>query len=210
MKNLAILIFDDAEVLDFCGPFEVFSVANELSDGQLFSVYTVSEHDRPVRAKNGLRVLPDYDFRSCPTPDILLMVADEVVVFDNLTHTATIAAKDPGDVERAEHDLCHIAPLRPLAPPDPFPTIDDAEVDTSDETFFTGIRSLGAGRGELVALLLEQYPILKHFSLMQYYDASKIFKYQGIYWPDIAILLVVSAVMFGVSIVTFRRKEIYV
>ena len=38
----------------------------------------------------------------------------------------------------------------------------------------------------------------------------KIFKYQGIYWPDIAILLVVSAIMFGVSIVTFGRKEIYV
>jgi ABC-type transport system involved in multi-copper enzyme maturation permease subunit len=62
----------------------------------------------------------------------------------------------------------------------------------------------------VVALLLEQYPILKHFSLMQYYDASKIFKYRGIYWPDIAILLVVSAVMFGVSIVTFGRKEVYV
>jgi beta-exotoxin I transport system permease protein len=62
----------------------------------------------------------------------------------------------------------------------------------------------------VVALLLEQYPILKHFSLMHYYDASKTFKYQGIYWPDIAILLAVSAVMFAASVLTFRRKDIYV
>ena len=31
-RILAILIFDDVEVLDFCGPFEVFSVANRFTD----------------------------------------------------------------------------------------------------------------------------------------------------------------------------------
>jgi hypothetical protein len=31
-RNLAILIFEDVEVLDFCGPFEVFSVANRFTD----------------------------------------------------------------------------------------------------------------------------------------------------------------------------------
>jgi hypothetical protein len=40
MRNIAILIFDDAEVLDFCGPFEVFSVTNELNNYELFNVYT--------------------------------------------------------------------------------------------------------------------------------------------------------------------------
>jgi len=30
--TLAILIFDDVEVLDFCGPFEVFSVANRFTN----------------------------------------------------------------------------------------------------------------------------------------------------------------------------------
>ena len=30
VRNLAILLFDDAEVLDFCGPFEVFSVASNM------------------------------------------------------------------------------------------------------------------------------------------------------------------------------------
>lgn len=61
----------------------------------------------------------------------------------------------------------------------------------------------------LIAMLLEQYPTLKYFSLFQYYDASKIFKRQAIYWPDMAILLAVFSVMFGASIFTFRRKEIY-
>ena len=62
----------------------------------------------------------------------------------------------------------------------------------------------------LIALLLEQCPSLKYFSLFQYYDASKIFKQQSLHWPDMAILLGVFSVLFGASIVTFRRKEIYV
>jgi ABC-2 type transport system permease protein len=61
----------------------------------------------------------------------------------------------------------------------------------------------------LIAMLLEQYPILKYFSLFQYYDASRIFRRQAIYWPDMAILLCVFSIMFGASIFTFRRKEIY-
>ncbi len=61
----------------------------------------------------------------------------------------------------------------------------------------------------LIAMLLEQYPILKYFSLFQYYDASKVFKRQAIYWPDMAILLAVFFIMFSASVLTFRRKEIY-
>jgi transcriptional regulator GlxA family with amidase domain len=73
MRDIAILIFDDAEVLDFCGPFEVFSVTNELNDYGLFNVYTVAERKRTIRARNGLRVQPDFGFRTCPSPDILLI-----------------------------------------------------------------------------------------------------------------------------------------
>jgi transcriptional regulator GlxA family with amidase domain len=41
-RNLAILIFDDVEVLDFCGPFEVFSVANRFTEPPAFNVLTVA------------------------------------------------------------------------------------------------------------------------------------------------------------------------
>lgn len=72
-RNLAILIFDDVEVLDFCGPFEVFSVTRTSEENRLFNVYTVAEHDKPVRARNGLSVNPDYTIDTCPTPDIILV-----------------------------------------------------------------------------------------------------------------------------------------
>lgn len=71
-RNLAILLFDDAEVLDFCGPFEVFSVASNQSESPLFNVMTVAEKS-PVTARNGLSINPGYSIESCPNPDILLV-----------------------------------------------------------------------------------------------------------------------------------------
>jgi transcriptional regulator GlxA family with amidase domain len=55
-KNIAIFLFDDAEVLDFAGPFEVFSVTSELSNYELFNVFTVAKEKKPIRAVNGLSV----------------------------------------------------------------------------------------------------------------------------------------------------------
>jgi transcriptional regulator GlxA family with amidase domain len=72
-KTIAILLFDNAEVLDFAGPFEVFSVASELNNHALFSVFTVAKTTAPIRAVNGLSVNPDYDFSTCPNPDILII-----------------------------------------------------------------------------------------------------------------------------------------
>jgi len=43
IRNLAILIFDDVEVLDFCGPFEGFSVANRFTDPCIPRSDTVEE-----------------------------------------------------------------------------------------------------------------------------------------------------------------------
>jgi hypothetical protein len=47
-RTLAILVFDDVEVLDFCGSFEVFSVANRFTDPPAFKVLTVAEKVGPV------------------------------------------------------------------------------------------------------------------------------------------------------------------
>ena len=60
-RNLAILLFDDAEVLDFCGPIEVFSVANNRFDSPAFNVFIVTEKLGPVKARDGLSVNPDYE-----------------------------------------------------------------------------------------------------------------------------------------------------
>lgn len=71
--NLAILLFDDAEVLDFCGPFEVFSVASRQTDPPAFNVFTVAERPGLVSARNGLSVNPRHTFADCPTPNVLLV-----------------------------------------------------------------------------------------------------------------------------------------
>jgi len=72
-RHTAILIFDDVEVLDFTGPFEVFAVTDELADKTLFNVFTVAELPGTVRARNGLKVVPDHTFESAPAPDLLVV-----------------------------------------------------------------------------------------------------------------------------------------
>ena len=73
MRNVAILIFDEVEVLDFCGPFEVFSVAGRRSGQEPFNVYTVAQTPGPVNARNKLSVNPAHTLADCPRPDILLV-----------------------------------------------------------------------------------------------------------------------------------------
>ena len=77
-KLVGILIFNDVEVLDFCGPFEVFSVTrlNEerrRQEPSPFSVFLISETKDPVITAGGMRVLPDYDLDDCPRLDILVV-----------------------------------------------------------------------------------------------------------------------------------------
>jgi transcriptional regulator GlxA family with amidase domain len=72
-RKLAILLFDEVEVLDFCGPFEVFSVASRGTDPIAFDVITVAEMPGPVLARNGLSVNPHFTLADCPKPDILLV-----------------------------------------------------------------------------------------------------------------------------------------
>lgn len=72
-RNVAILIFDEVEVLDFCGPFEVFSVTGKRDNLNPFNVYTVAEKAEPVLARNHLSVNPRYTFLNSPEPDILLV-----------------------------------------------------------------------------------------------------------------------------------------
>jgi len=72
-RSVAILVFRDVEVLDFCGPFEVFSVTGRDSDPKPFQVRLVAEHAGPVLARNGLSVNPDHTLTDCPKTDLLLI-----------------------------------------------------------------------------------------------------------------------------------------
>jgi len=72
-KNVAILVFDDVEVLDFAGPFEVFAVTDEIRSHAEFNVATVAPVPGAIRARNGLRVVPDLAIEECPPPRILVV-----------------------------------------------------------------------------------------------------------------------------------------
>lgn len=70
-RNVAILLFQNVEVLDFAGPFEAFSVGSDF--GKDFNVYTVAEHHNPVIALGKLSINPNYTIHNCPPPDILVI-----------------------------------------------------------------------------------------------------------------------------------------
>lgn len=71
------LLFDDAEELDFVGPWEVFTMANEVagySGGEKpFETLMIAETNAPVRCRKGMRVLPDATIETCGKLDIILI-----------------------------------------------------------------------------------------------------------------------------------------
>jgi transcriptional regulator GlxA family with amidase domain len=68
-----VLLFDDAEELDFTGPWEVFTMARMEGD----RVVTIAERDQPIRAAKGLRVLPDHTLADAPPLDVLVVPGGE-------------------------------------------------------------------------------------------------------------------------------------
>ena len=79
--SVGILLFDDVEVLDFAGPFEVFSRARlvpgadsrRTDDSAPFDTFTVARTRDVVTAIGGLRVVPDYAWAHAPLIDILVV-----------------------------------------------------------------------------------------------------------------------------------------
>jgi transcriptional regulator GlxA family with amidase domain len=77
-KRVGILIFPSVEVLDFCGPYEVFSVTRLNEDRRReesspFEVLLVAQSGEPVVATGGLRAIPDATLETCPPLDILVV-----------------------------------------------------------------------------------------------------------------------------------------
>ena len=77
-KTVGILVFDEVEVLDFCGPFEVFSVTriNEerrREEASPFEVLLIAESNQSVKTAGAMKVIPDVAFERCPRLDILVV-----------------------------------------------------------------------------------------------------------------------------------------
>ncbi len=77
--NVGIVIFDQVEVLDFCGPFEVFSVTTEMIAQQRpgkkgpFNVFTIAEQNRLVTTRGGMLVQPHFTIADHPHIDIIVV-----------------------------------------------------------------------------------------------------------------------------------------
>lgn len=72
-RTVGILIFPEVEILDFCGPFEVFSSAVDESGEKAFNVLTVAETGSLVPCRGGLVVQPNVTFATAPTFDIVVV-----------------------------------------------------------------------------------------------------------------------------------------
>src|SRR3989442_7383502 len=79
--NAGILIFDDVEILDFAGPFEVFSrtrlvpgpESRRSDDSAPFHVFTVAKTAAPIRTTGDLPVIPHYGFADAPQTELLVV-----------------------------------------------------------------------------------------------------------------------------------------
>lgn len=68
-----VLLFDDVEVLDFAGPFEVFGVTGLRNGPAQFQVETVGLTGAPIRARNGLQVQPSLSIGDAGPCDVLVL-----------------------------------------------------------------------------------------------------------------------------------------
>ncbi len=100
--GIAILIFNNVEVLDFAGPYEVFTTASRVhgranpGTAPLFQVQCVAKSAEPIQARAGLRVLPDASFKDANPASVLLVpggVVDAVMACDTTLNWIAITAK---------------------------------------------------------------------------------------------------------------------
>src|SRR5262249_31376027 len=76
-RNLAILIFDGVQIIDYTGPYETFG-HTYIDDSQAFNIYTVSEEKNAITTSMGMSVNPKFSFENAPKPDVLLVPGGDV------------------------------------------------------------------------------------------------------------------------------------
>ena len=73
---VAFLLSDGAVVIDFCGPWEVFESVRVIGrPAAAFSLYTVAETTAPITASSGMKIVPNFTFKSAPAPKVVVIPA---------------------------------------------------------------------------------------------------------------------------------------
>jgi len=102
VAEVGILLYDNVEVLDCCGPFEVFTTAARVAVRRgrptaPFRVHTVAAADPAVVARGGLRLVASHTIGEYPRFDILIVpggLTHDVESDHNLIAWLTTAAED--------------------------------------------------------------------------------------------------------------------
>jgi transcriptional regulator GlxA family with amidase domain len=78
---VAVLLSENAQVIDFAGPWEVFegvhvpSRGTSMDEMMPFQLFTVAPTRQPIRATGGLRIVPDYTFADAPKARVIVVPA---------------------------------------------------------------------------------------------------------------------------------------
>lgn len=93
--NVGIYLYNEIEILDFAGPFEVFSTASRVNarmepeSDELFKVFTVAEDIKPISARGGLKIIPRHSIKKHPKIDVLIIPGG--IVTDDLENENVIS-----------------------------------------------------------------------------------------------------------------------
>jgi putative intracellular protease/amidase len=82
-KKVAILVFDQVAIIDYSGPYEVFSRVG-------YDVFTVAETGKPILTEGGMKIMPKYNFANAPQADIVVIPGGGFEAKPNSATTAWI------------------------------------------------------------------------------------------------------------------------
>src|SRR5690242_11487777 len=69
--NVAILIFDGVQMIDYTGPYEAFG--GVMGNDAQFKVYTVAEKPNAIKTNSGMTINPQFSFENVPQSDIVVI-----------------------------------------------------------------------------------------------------------------------------------------
>jgi len=72
----AVLVFDGVQIIDYCGPYEVFGQGR-------CETFTVARTAAPITTAMGMKVTPTHSFESCPVADIVIIPGGTVDSVEN-------------------------------------------------------------------------------------------------------------------------------
>jgi transcriptional regulator GlxA family with amidase domain len=189
MMNVAILMFDNVEVLDFAGPFEVFGVTGGRENRRLYDVFTVAQHSKPIMARNNMSINCDYTFDTMPnaqvfvipggfgtrrekhSPSMIRFVQERVAAATSVVSVcsgALLLAK--AGLLNGLHATSHSGALDELAADEP-----SCKVHRSARVVDNGkiVTSAGISMGIDASL----YTVAKHFGLAQAQETARYMEY---------------------------------